>query len=146
VSSQSSRRRLLGEGEVEELERAIEAAYKLIALQGRGLETPELLLARGLSRVSELYVELRERERAASQVDGVARMDHAAEVAGLTASLSNSCDKTRVMIRQHARLAARHERAIELMLVMFERSDDRICDHQEWIQELGRQLGVDDDD
>lgn len=142
------RRRLLGDFSVrsekpdDELQRAYERAHAIVAERGRGMEDEVLLLARAVVRLSSHMVELSERQSAAEAIRDTRRVDQATEVAELTLQLAGARERIRVMMRQQAVVLSERERAIELMLAMLDKAADRVRDHPEWIEELGKLSGV----
>lgn len=148
-SQREVRRQLLGtvpgwpqETSDDETQRALVEAYETVSGDGRGVEDRVLLLARSVVRLTSLLLETAERRRGD---EALSRVDQSAEVAGLTASLSNSREKVREMMRKLARVTAEQEKSIELMLAMLERKKDRVADHPEWVKMLGELSGAADE-
>jgi hypothetical protein len=125
----------------DETQRALVEAYETVSGDGRGVEDRVLLLARSVVRLTSLLLETAERRRSDEALD---RVDQSAEVAGLTASLANSREKVREMMRKLARVTAEQEQAIELMLKILENKEHRAIDHPEWVDELKKLSGATD--
>lgn len=154
--SQDEMRRLLlgdvscrGEKPDDELQRALGVAHRIVAERGRGMEDLSLLMARAAVRLGSNMVELAEWQReerrragAAEIAEGERRVRHAAEVAELALQLAGARERIRTMMRQHAQVSSKQERAIELMLAMLGKTRHRISDHPEWILELGKLSGA----
>lgn len=126
----------------DELQRAYERAHEIVGARGRGMEDESLLLARAVVRLSSHMVELSERQRATEAAEHARRVDRATEVTEVTLQLAGARERIRVMMRQQASVASERERGIELMLTMLDKAADRVRDHPEWIEELGKLSGV----
>jgi hypothetical protein len=132
------RRRLLGEDEVAELERAMRTAHELVAEFGRAVEFPELLMARALVTMCEMFAALRAEEHERNK----RKIRQVVDVIDLTGLLEEARASVSLLTRRNTVLASEQEAAIELMLAMLERKKDRLVDHPEWMTELTRLSGA----